>query len=277
MFFSDVDLPAFARLLTVHFLRILAILIVAFLALRLLNWLTRRLVRHLKEMDEIDGSTQDRQIDTIFTVVRSTGLVVIIASALFMVLLEVGVNVGPMLTSVGIVGLALGLGAQTLVKDVVSGVFIMAENLYRVGEAVEVGGYAGTIEHFTLRATTVRAFNGTLYTIPNGDIRAVSNSSRDWSRAIVDVGLQYETDVPQAMDTLREIGRALGQNEELAPALLDEPTITGIENLGDWQVTLRIFVTTLPGQQFDVQRYLRQEVKKRLALAYPRQEIQIIS
>lgn len=277
MIFSDMDLPSLARLVAGHALRVVFILIVAYVAVLLLNWLLRRIMKVLKALDEVDGSTQDKQIDTIFTVVRSTGLVVIVASALFMILLELGVNLGPMLTSVGIVGLALGLGAQTLVKDVVNGLFIMAENLYRVGEAVELGGYAGTVEQFTLRATTVRNFDGTRHTIPNGDIRTVSNRSRDWSRAIVDVGILYEADVPQAMTTLQEIGRALQQNEALAHLLLDEPAVTGIESLGDWQVGLRISVSTLPGQHFAVQRTLRQEIKEKIALASPRQEIKIIS
>lgn len=277
MLIPDLNLPAFAQLLAAHALRILLILLVAYAAVRLLDVLARRLVRRLKALDKVDGSTQDRQIDTVFTVVRSTGLVLIVASALFMILLEIGVDVGPMLTSVGIVGLALGLGAQTLVKDVVSGVFIMAEKLYRVGEVVSVGGYTGTVEQFTLRATTIRDFDGTRYTIPNGDIRAVSNKSRDWSRAIVDVGILYEADVPQAMAALQEIGRALPAHETLAPVLLEEPVVTGIESLGDWQVTLRISVVTLPGQQLDVQRHLRQEIKQRLALASPRQEVKIVT
>lgn len=274
--FSDLNLPALVQLLAAHALRILFILLVAYAAVWLLNGLARRLVQRLKRLDMVDRSTQDGQIDTIFTVVRSTGLVLIIASALFMILLELGVDVGPMLTSVGIVGLALGLGAQTLVKDVVSGLFIMGENLYRVGEAVQLGGYAGTVERFTLRATTIRDFYGVRHTIPNGDIRAVSNSSREWSRAVVDVGILYEADVPQAMTALQEIGDSLPQNEALAHLLLDKPVVTGIESLGDWQVNLRISVTTLPGQHLDVQRYLRQEIKQRLALASPRQEIKII-
>lgn len=277
MFFPELNLPAFTQLLAANALRILFILIIAYVAVRLLNSLAQRLAQRLKTLDEVDGSTQDRQIDTIFTVVRSTGLALIAASALFMILLELGVDVGPMLASVGIVGLALGLGAQTLVKDIVSGLFIMTEKLYRVGETVSLGGYAGTVEQFTLRATTIRDFDGTRHTIPNGDIRAISNKSRDWSRAIVDVGILYEADVPQAMAALQEIGRALQSNETLAPVLLEEPVVTGIESLGDWQVTLRISVTTLPGQHFDVQRHLRQEIKERLALASPRQEIKIIA
>lgn len=277
MFFPELNLPAFTQLLAAHALRILFILIVAYVAVRLLNTLAQRLAQRLKTLDEVDGSTQDRQIDTIFTVMRSTGLALIAASALFMILLELGVDVGPMLASVGIVGLALGLGAQTLVKDIVSGLFIMTEKLYRVGETVSLGGYAGTVEQFTLRATTIRDFDGTRHTIPNGDIRAISNKSRDWSRAIVDVGILYEADVPQAMAALQEIGHTLQSNETLAPVLLEEPVVTGIENLGDWQVTLRISVTTLPGQHIDVQRHLRQEIKERLALASPRQEIKIIA
>ncbi len=262
-------------------LRILLIVVLAIIAQRLLNLLSRYLTRQIKELDDVEGSELDKRTDTIFRVINSTGLVLIIGTAVLMILTELGVPVAPVFASVGVVGLALGLGAQTIVKDMISGLFILAENQFTVGDTVEITGITGTVERMTLRATIIRDIYGTVHTVPNGDIRVVSNKSRDWSRAILDVGITYDDDIDHATQTLEEISDAMNQDEVIGPLLLEEMVITGVEGLDDWAVRLRMMVKTLPGQHFTVQRYLRQQIRlvfeqKGINLAFPRQDILVL-
>lgn len=262
-------------------LRILLILIFAFIAYRLLGLLTQYLSRRIQELDDIEDSELDKRTETIFRVVNSTGLVLIVGSALLMILTELSVPVTPLLASVGFLGLALGLGAQTLVQDVISGLFILLENQYMVGDTVQIGSLSGSVEEMTLRATMVRDVAGGLHIVPNGEIRIVTNKSRQWSRALVDVGIPYEADVEGALQTLNEIGDALSQDEEYGPLLLEHPVVTGVEGLDDWAIRLRIMVKTQPDQHWVVQRHLRRQIyhvfeEKGIVLASPRQEVVLL-
>lgn len=264
-----------------HGLTILLILLVSAVAYYLLGVTTRALSRRIQAMDEVEDSELDRRTKTIFRVIHSTGVVIIIGTAIMMILTELGVAITPVLASVGFVGLAFGLGAQTLVKDMIAGLFILIEDQYTVGDVVEVGGITGTVEHMTLRATELRDVYGTVHIIPNGEIRIVANKSRDWSRAIVDVSVTYEEDVDTAVQTLQEIGEALAEDKMMGLLLQESAVVTGIEGLEDWSVRLRIMVKTLPNAQWEVQRYLRRQIRlifaeKGLALAFPRQDIMIV-
>lgn len=278
----DVEtLTPLGRWMWEHGTRIVLILLLSIIVYRLFYLIARRLKRRVQAMDETEGSAMDMRAETLFDVVTNAAAVAIVTAATLTILQELEVEIGPLLASVGIVGLALGLGAQTLVKDVISGFFILVENQYIVGDLVELVGLTGTVEVVTLRVTHVRDVEGVLHIIPNGEIRTVSNRSRDWSRAIVDVGITYEDDVQKALATLREIGEKLVADEEMKPLLVDEPTVTGIEGLEDWQVRLRMMVKTQPTQHLDVQRYLRQQIRevfpeRGLTLASPRQEIVVV-
>lgn len=262
--------------------RILIVIVIAFIAYRLLGVLTRYLSQQVQAIDDVDGSDLDKRTETIFRVVHSSGVVLIIGTAALMILTELGVSITPVLASVGVVGLAFGLGAQTLVGDMISGLFILMENQYTVGDTVELGGVIGTVEELTLRATIIRDLHGAIHFFPNGEIRIVGNRSRDWSRAIVDVGITYEEDVDLALATLGEIGKALTENQDLGSLLIEEPVVTGVEGLEDWSIRLRIMVRTQPGQQWGVQRHIRKQVhhifnQKGIDLAYPRQDVMLVS
>lgn len=264
-----------------HGVAIVIILIVAAFSYHLLGTITKNVSRRIQEMDGIDNSERDRRTKTIFRVIHSTGVVIIIGTALMMVLTELGVPVAPVLASVGFVGLAVGLGAQTLVKDMISGLFILIENQYTVGDVVEISGVTGTVEKMTLRATEIRDLYGTLHIIPNGEIRIVANRMRDWSRAIVDVTIPQEEDVDRAVQTLQEIGARLLQESEYRNLLHEEPAVTGVEELLDGMIRLRIMVKTGPNQQWDIQRWLRRQINLAFAenevrLAVPRQELRLM-
>lgn len=264
-----------------HGTRIVIVLIVAVLGYRLFYLLATRVKRRVQRSDGIPDSTLDMRAETLFDVITNAGLAVVVTAATLTILQEVGVQIGPLLASVGIVGLALGLGAQTLVQDVISGLFILVENQFRVNDIVEINGIVGSVEEVTLRVTSLRDLHGVVHFIPNGEIRTISNRSRDWSRAVVDVGITYEDDVDLAMETLREIGEAMADSPEVASLVIDDPMITGVEGLEDWQVRLRFLVKTLPSRQYDVERYLRREIQrvfaeKRISLASPRQEVVVL-
>ena len=265
-----------------HGITILIILLVSFIAYYLLGITTKALSRRIQAMDDVEDSELDRRTKTIFRVIHSTGVVIIIGTATMMILTEMGVAITPVLASVGFVGLAFGLGAQTLVKDMIAGLFILIEDQYTVGDVAEIGGITGTVEHMTLRATELRDLYGTVHVIPNGEIRIVANKSRDWSRAIVDVNVTYDEDVDTAVQTLQEIGEAMAQDETMAPLLQEPAMVTGVEGLENWAVRLRIMVKTLPNAQWEVQRYLRRQIRlifaeKGLELAFPRQDLRLIS
>ena len=264
-----------------HGLTILLILVISAVAYYLLGITTKALSRRIQALDDVEDSELDRRTKTIFRVIHSTGVVVIITTAIMMILNEMGVAITPVLASVGFVGLAFGLGAQTLVKDMIAGLFILIEDQYTVGDVVEIGGITGTVEHMTLRATELRDLYGTVHIIPNGEIRIVANKSRDWSRAIVDVGVTYDEDVDTAVQTLQEIGEAMAEDETMALLLQEPATVTGVEGLDEWAVRLRIMVKTLPNAQWEVQRYLRRQIrlifaKKGLELAFPRRNLVIV-
>jgi small conductance mechanosensitive channel len=195
-----------------------------------------------------------------------------------MILRELGLDITPLIAGAGVAGVALGLGAQTLVRDVIGGFLILLEDQFAVGDTIQVGDIGGAVEKMTLRATFLRDMEGTLHVIPNGEMRIVSNLTKNWSRAMVDLGVAYEEDIGRVVAALGKIGQDIYQDKELAPLLLEEPTVTGVEALGDWAVTVRIMVKTKPGKQWDVARELRRRVKESferegIEMPYPRREV----
>ena len=262
-------------------LKILIIFILAFVASRFLGIATRYLTTRIKRLNNVDNSELDKRTATISNVVHNAGLAVIVITALLMILHELTIDVTPMLASVGIVGLALGLGAQTLVQDIIGGIIILVEGQFQVGDMVELQGKTGMVEDMTLRVTSVRDFQGDLHIIPNGEIRLVTNKGREWSRAIVDVNIFHEEDIAQAVGALEEIGRWAYENEEVRRVLLEQPTVLGVEAVEDGKIRLRLVVKTIATEQWGVQRRLRRRVQETftqhgIRLALPRREIMMV-
>lgn len=275
------DTELFWQWFTEHGVAILGVVFISGVAYWLLGLITRSLSNRIQQMDNEENSELDKRTETIFRVIRSTGIVLILSTAVLMVLTELGVTITPVLASVGFVGLALGLGAQTLVGDIISGLFILIENQYMVGDIVEINGVAGSVEEMNLRATMVRDLYGTLHIVPNGEIRVVANKSREWSRAVVDVGITYDADVDAAVAALNVIGEQMLLDTAVAPLLLEAPTVTGVEGLDDWAVRLRIMAKTAPGVQWDVMRHLRRQIRldfadKGIEIAFPRQDVLVL-
>jgi len=180
-----------------------------------------------------------------------------------MMLSEVGVNIAPIIASAGILGIALGFGAQSLVKDFLSGVFMIFEDQYGVGDVVDVGEATGTVEAVTLRVTRLRDLNGTVWYVPNGEILRVGNMSQNWSRAVLDVSVGYGEDLARVTRVLREVAHELWEDDDFKDLIIEEPEVTGVEMLAADSVNLRVLIKTRPLEQWAVAREMRQRIKSR--------------
>jgi small conductance mechanosensitive channel len=190
-----------------------------------------------------------------------TGLLIAVFGT--MILSEVGLNIAPIIASAGIVGLALGFGAQSLVKDFLSGIFMIVEDQYGVGDVVDVGSASGTVESVSLRVTRLRDLNGTVWYVPNGEIVRVGNMSQNWSRAVVDVNVAYHEDLVRVQQVLRDVAHDLWEDDDYKGIVIEEPEVTGVEVFGPDSVTLRVLLKTAPMEQWGVARALRQRIKAR--------------
>lgn len=241
---------------------ILLILIVAFWGYWLFNAFTRRLTQRIQALDGSSDSLRDKRTETIYRVLNNTGLAFIVTSVLLLILQQLGIQIMPLLAGIGVVGLALGLGAQTLVKDIISGLFILVENQYNVGENVTLIGKSGIVEEMTLRTTRLRDSNGLIHIVPNGDVRLVSNHSRGWSLAVAEVPLDWGRNVQLASQILQKIGEGLLDDEVTKPFISKgQPAVT-IQGLQEGLVQLRITLKTLPNKQGAVQNRLLEKIQQ---------------
>ena len=224
-----------------------------------LGALRRRAPAALQETDEISLRAEQR-IEALTSVLRSITTAVIFAIAGFMILAEIGLNLAPLLAGAGIVGLALGFGAQSLVKDFLSGLFILVEDQFGVGDIVDLDQQTtGTVEAVSLRTTRLRSVDGTVWHVPNGDIRRVGNQSQHWSRALLDIEISYEADIDRAKSVIKRVADELWRQRE---DILEEPEVWGVEQLGPTPVVIRLVVKTRPSDQYSVSRELRQRLKQ---------------
>lgn len=213
-----------------------------------------------------DVATSTRRVQrakTMGDLLKSIVTGILVAMFGTMVLSELGVNIAPIIASAGILGLALGFGAQSLVKDFLSGIFMIVEDQYGVGDVVDVGEASGTVEAVSLRVTRLRDLNGTVWYVPNGEILRVGNMSQNWSRAVVDVSVGYGEDLVRVQRVLSEIAHDLWDDDDYRGLIIEEPEVTGVELLAPTSVNLRVLVKTLPNEQWGVARALRQRIKAR--------------
>jgi small conductance mechanosensitive channel len=207
-------------------------------------------------------SARKQHVKTVTRLVNRTGATIIAVVVILTVLDELGVSMAPLLASAGVAGVALGLGAQNLIKDMLAGFFILLEDQFAIGDVVTIAGITGTVEQMSLRKTTVRDFNGTLYVVPNNEIKVVSNVSKDWSRVIIDVGVAYDADLTRAMNVLGEVSKQLVAAPEFAANVLEPPDVMGVMSLDDSAITVRVAVKVKPGAQWALGRALRKAIKE---------------
>ena len=244
-------------------------LILTLLALWLVKIIARRIQLRIETM-KTDAGYQARLL-TLLGVVKDTIRVAILALATLMVLATLGINITPLLTSLGIAGLALSLGAQSLIKDYIGGLQVLLENQYIVGELVTLptgnGTASGTVEKITMRATWVRDLNGQIHVVPNGEVRLLSNASRDWSLAVVNLNVDFDTDMRTATQALQTGVQEFISDPEAQPNLLEAPQIQAWSNLSDFAIQLRITVKVLPGTRITCESLLRRYALQALSQA----------
>jgi small conductance mechanosensitive channel len=201
----------------------------------------------------------EQRIDALTSVLRSLVTFVIYTVAVFMILGEIGINLGPLIAGAGIIGVALGFGSQSLVKDFLSGVFILVEDQFGVGDIVDLDGQtSGTVDAVSLRTTRLRSVDGTLWHVPNGEIRRVGNKSQHWSRALIDIEVAYDTDLDHAEAVIARVADEIATGDA---DVIEQPEVWGVEQLGANGIVIRLVVKTRPSEQFRVSRELRRKIK----------------
>ncbi|MCW5663035.1 MAG: mechanosensitive ion channel family protein [Piscinibacter sp.] len=237
-------------------LRIVGIVLGAWLAIVLLQRLVR-LVR-VRVAERLGGADTARRAETLGRVVRYLVALVVGAVAFMLVMAELGVTLAPILGAAGVVGLAIGFGAQSLVKDYFTGFFLLLEDQIRTGDVVTVAELTGVVEDITLRHVRLRDYHGNVHFVPNGLISTVTNMGRDFAQAVVDVGVAYREDVDQVIAEMKVVGAALREDPQLGPAILSDLDVAGVERWDDSAVVLRCRFRVAPLQQWGVRReYLR--------------------
>jgi len=233
--------------------------VIALLTL-LAQWSLSLFIRQFERQMEktVRGPERLARLKTLAQVGRGAASVIIFGLAALMSLHIIGIDIAPLLAGAGLAGLALSLGAQTLIKDFIGGILILTENQFTIGEVIKVGEVSGSVERITLRATYVRDGEGRLHLIPNGDLRTISNLTAEWARAIVDLNIQYEADIDSVMHVLEEAAAQAQADQALQAKLLEPPQALGWIGLTDWAVQVRLTAKTKPGKQWEVTRTLRQ-------------------
>jgi small conductance mechanosensitive channel len=298
---SNEDLAEFAEWFVAKPVKAIFILLLAFivnrLARRAINRFIDRLVREREERAEerrreeadsrlallkerakekagllTDQEERGKQrAQALGTVLRSVASLVIYTIAVMIALAEFDISLGPLVAGAGIVGIALGFGAQTLVRDFLSGIFMLIEDQYGVGDVVDLGEAAGVVEEVGLRTTRIRDVNGTVWFVPNGEIRRVGNKSQQWARAVLDVEVAYDTSINHAAAVIKGVADTVWQDQLENATVLEEPEIWGVEAFGESSIIIRLVLKVEPGEQFATAR----EVRKRLKIAFDEEGIEI--
>ena len=241
-------------------LRVLLIVALAYVLIRACTLFVGRFEHQLNLGTDLDALERAKRARTLGTVIRNVATALIVGIAGLMVLRELRVDIAPVLTGAGIVGLAVGFGAQTLVRDIISGFFLILEDQVRVGDAAAINGTAGLIEAINLRTIVLRDVEGTVHVFPNGAINTLANRSKEYSYYVIDIALSYNQDVALASAVLRKVGDELQADDRFGPLILEPLEVMGVDAFADWWVQLRVRIKTVPLKQWDVGRELRRRI-----------------
>ncbi|MFH1809550.1 MAG: mechanosensitive ion channel family protein [Pseudomonadota bacterium] len=244
----------------------LGVLILAWLVLRFIDLVLRRFERRLVEKDKAEDPHENesaKRAETLVRLLRQGAHIAVWVVAMLTALSELGVNIGPIMASAGIVGLAVGFGAQNLVRDVISGFFIVLENQVRVGDVASINGTSGLVEKINLRTVVLRDLSGTVHVFPNGAITTLSNMTKEWSAYVFDLGVAYKEDVDRVIDVIREVAAELRTDPVYALVVREDVEVLGVNQLGDSAVVIRGRIKTVPGEQWQTGRQFLRRIKKR--------------
>ncbi len=268
----EIDPQAIITSLTPSIGRILVILIATYIVQKIANKAISESLKLATERNKVENKVEFKQrVETIKSVFHATVGTIIWGIAGFIILSELGINIAPILTGAGVAGLAVGFGAQNLVRDIIAGLFVLLENQYSKGDVVEIGGKTGLVKDINLRRTVLRDLDGIVHTIPNGEVTTASNFTQDYSKINMNIGVAYETNLDHAIKVINEVGEKLAKDKEFAPKIEEAPNVLRVDNLGDSAIELKIVGTTKPIEQWAVMG----ELRKRLKEAFDKEGIEI--
>ena len=261
----------FPWLLT-HGLKILIIAVAAWLLMIILIRIIRKAVRIAVVADSsMEEEAEKKREDTLIRIFAGATRIIILTMAILMILQEAGIAIGPILAGAGIVGLAFGFGGQYLIRDIITGLFIILENQYRIGDVVNIDGTSGSVEDITLRLTTLRDLNGTIHHIPHGDIKRVANLSKKFARINLDMGVAYNTDLEHVIKVINKTGNELAEDPLYKEFILKPPQFLRVNDFADSAIILKILGDTKPLKQWEITG----ELRKRLKVAFDKEGIEI--
>ena len=241
-------------------LRVLLIAALAYALIRAVTLLVARFEHEINRGTGLDALERAKRARTLGSLIRNVATVVLAGVAALMILRELGADIAPVLAGAGIVGLAVGFGAQTLVRDVISGFFLILEDQVRVGDVAAINGQGGLVEAINLRTIVLRDFDGTVHTFPNGAITTLANRSKDFSFYVIDLGIPYGEDPDRVVAVLNDVGAALQKDDRFGPHILAPLEVVGVDGFGDWAVLLKMRIKTMPLKQWEVGRELRKRI-----------------
>lgn len=254
---------------------ILILIVVLIIVMRVLKFGVRRLrkflIRRSSRSHEEDNTETEKRVNTLMGILHGLGKVIIWTLFLMIILKKLGVDIGPLLAGAGILGLAVGFGAQELVRDVISGFFILLENQIRSGDVAIINGTGGLVEKIELRTVTLRDFSGVVHIVQNGKIDSLSNMTKEWSAMVFDIGVAYKENTDTVMEVIREVGNGLQEDETFGQKIIEPIEIFGVDRFGDSAVVIKARLKTRPIEQWSVGR----EFRRRLKHAFDAKNIEI--
>jgi len=240
--------------------KIVLVIVVAFLLIRILRLITRGLAS--LQAGKLPSGIRAKHVRTLAGVINSIGIFLILFVAALEILPLLGLNLGPLLASAGVAGLAIGFGAQTLVHDFINGFFILFENQYGIGDSIRIAGVKGTVEAMTLRHTALRDDDGTVHIVPNSQVTIVSNMTRDWSQVAMRVVVAYSEPSDRILKLLEQVGEELKDDPKFADDIVGEIQVPGIDRVGSGEAEYLMLVKTRPNKQYAISRELRRRIKE---------------
>ncbi len=272
-FFAGIDWSSWAETAWTSGARVLAVVVIIYIALRILDRVLEPAIRGAitRQMTHDPEIEVEQRIETLHAVTFNIAKFVAVAVGVITILPEFGINVNALLAGVGLVGLAVGFGSQSLVKDMLAGFFVLVENQYGRGDVVTLAGVSGVVEDVDLRRTLIRDLDGTQHSIPNGEIVVASNKTQVFSRVNEVVGVSYGDDLEQAFRVINKVGEELASDDQWSGDIISPPTVLGVDGFGDSSVDIRVLGDTQPGRQWAVAR----EFRRRIKLAFDAEGIEI--
>ena len=255
-----------------HGLKIVIIAVVAWILNIVISRLIKRAVRIAVVRDEkMTEDAEKKREETLIRIFTGATRITLLVLALLMILAEAGLEIGPILAGAGIAGLALGFGGQYLIKDIITGLFIILENQYRIGDIVNIDGTGGSVVDISLRKTTLRDLNGTEHHFPHGTITLVSNLSKDWARVNLNIRISYRSDLEKVINVINQTGKELAEDPAFKESIIVPPTFLRVDEFADSAIIVKILGETIPLKQWEIAG----EFRKRLKIAFDKKDIEI--